>query len=143
MIFARPSNTASARMFTLALPSAWATWASVPGLLASWTVSCLARGMALPPEYLPAQPQERIVEAIHHPLLQRDDPVVGDLDVLGADLGAAARDVAEAGPEFLPHGGDAVGRVERVHLERGQPDHEPRPHEGVLARLVAQDVADV
>src|SRR3989338_5638957 len=124
MIFARPSNTASARMFTLALPSAWATWARVPGLLASWTVSCLARGIALPPENLPAQPQERIVEAIHHPLLERNDSVVGDLDVLGADLGAAARDVAEAGPELLPHGGGGGRRVGRGRLERRPPGPE-------------------
>src|SRR2546425_11676682 len=92
MIFALPSNTARARMFTLALPSAWATWARVPGLLASCTVSCLARGMALPPEYLPAQPQERIVVAVHDPFLERNDSVVGDLDLLRANVGAAARD---------------------------------------------------
>src|SRR3989441_7081130 len=92
MIFARPSKTARARMFTPALPSDWATWARVPGLLASWTVSCLARGMALPPEDLPAQPQERIVVAVHDPFLERNDSVVGDLDLLRANVGAAARD---------------------------------------------------
>src|SRR6266571_6941900 len=96
MILARPSNTARARMFTLALPSAWATWARVPGLLASWTVSCLSRGMTLPPEELPAQPQERVIVAVHHPFLERNDSVVRDLDLLRTDLGAAARDVAKA-----------------------------------------------
>src|SRR6266702_6150205 len=143
MILARPSNTARARMFTLALPSAWATWARVPGLLASWTVSCLARGMTLPPEELPAQPQERIVVAVHDPFLERNDPVVGDLDLLRADVGAAARDVAEAGPELPPDDRDAISGVERVHLERGEADHEARPHERVLARLVPQHVADI
>src|SRR5213594_733054 len=143
MIFARPSNTARARMFTLALPSAWATSARVPGLLASWTVSCLPRGMTLPPGELPAQPQERIVVAIDHPLFEGDDSVVRDLDLLRADVGAAARDVAETGAEILPDGGDPIPGVQRMHLERRQPDHEPRPHERILAGPVAQNVTDV
>src|SRR6266436_768033 len=143
MILARPSNTARARMFTLALPSDWATCERVPGLLASWTVNCLARGMSLPPEELSDQPKERIEIAVRHPFLERDDAIVGDLDVLGADLGAAARDVAEARPELPSDRGDPVVRVERVHLERRQSNHEARPDEGVLARLVAQDMADV
>src|SRR6266571_4050751 len=143
MILARPSNTARARMFTLALPSDWATCERVPGLLASWTVNCLARGMALPPEKLTGQPNERIEIAVHHPFLERDDAIVGDLDVLRADLGAAARDVAETGPELCPDGGDPVLRVEGMHLEGRQADHEARPDKGVLARLVAQNVTDV
>src|SRR6266581_4134386 len=143
MILARPSNTARARMFTLALPSDWATCERVPGLLASWTVNCLARGMALPPEKLTGQPNERIEIAVHHPFLERDDAIVGDLDVLRADLGAAARDVAQAGPELVADGRDAILRIERVHLEGCQADHEARPDERVLARLVAQHVADV
>src|SRR5882672_3119843 len=143
MILARPSKTARARMFTRALPRDWATWERVPGLLASWTVNCLARGMSLPPEELSDQPKERIEIAVRHPFLERDDAIVGDLDVLGADLGAAARDVAEARPELPSDRGNAVRRVQRVHLEGGQADHQARPDERVLARLVAQHVTDV
>src|SRR6266571_2232540 len=154
MIFALPSNTARALMFTLALPRAWATWARVPGLLASCTVSCLARGMASPPlrcllsglagsEDLPAEPEERIVEPIDDPLLQRDDAVVGDTDPLRADLGAAAGDVAQARTELVSDRRDPVGGIERVHLQRGEPDQEARADEGLLAPVIAQHVADV
>src|SRR6266568_2119682 len=143
MILARPSKTARARMFTRALASDWATWERVPGLLASWTVNCLARGMALPPEELLDQPEERIEIAVHHALLERDDAIVGDLDVLRTDVGATARDVAQPRAELSPDRGDPVRRVERMHLERRQTDHEARPDEGVLARLVAQHVANV
>src|SRR5262245_8036089 len=143
MILARPSNTARARMFTLALPSDWATWARVPGLLASWTVSCLARGMALPPENLPEQPEDRVEVAVHDSLLERNNAVVRDLNLLGTDLGAAARDVAEAGAELAADRRNAIRRVERVHLQGGQPDHEARPDEPILARLIPQHVADV
>src|SRR6266498_2874327 len=115
MILARPSNTARARMFTLALPSDWATWARVPGLLASWTVNCLARGMALPPEELPTHPEKRVEIAVHDPLLERDDAVFSDLDVLRTDFRTATRDVAQPGTELFPDSGDAVLHVERVH----------------------------
>src|SRR5213593_3810233 len=102
MIFARPSKTARARMFTLALARPWATWASVPGLFASWTVNCLARGISSPPEDLPAQPENRIVEAVHDTLLQRNYGVVGDADALRTDLRAAAGNVAHPGTQFAP-----------------------------------------
>src|SRR5215510_9560088 len=138
MIFARPSKTARARMFTRAFPSDCATWERVPGLFASWTVSCLARGMALPPEDLSCQPEERIEIAVHHPLLERNDAVVGDLNVLRTDLGAAARDVAQTRAELATDRGDSVLGVQRVHLQGRQADHEARPDERVLARLVAQ-----
>src|SRR5690348_4485773 len=52
--------------------------------------SCLAgdlRGVLVGPAAdLVAQPDQRVVLAPHHPFLQRDQRVVGDLDVLRADL---------------------------------------------------------
>src|SRR2546426_183084 len=91
--------------------------------------------MALfPPEDLPDQPEERVEVAVDDPFLERDDAVVGNLDLLGADLGAAARDVAKAGPELLAECRHTVLRVERVHLEGGQADHESRASELVHAR---------
>src|ERR1700735_5039793 len=44
---------------------------------------------------LVAEPDQRVVLAADHALLQRDDRVVGDLDVLRAHLGAALGDVAQ------------------------------------------------
>src|SRR5215470_5533769 len=43
---------------------------------------------------LPQKPRDR-VDRVGRPLLERNDSVVRDVDVLGADLGAALRDVAE------------------------------------------------
>src|SRR5438552_7564171 len=142
MIFARPSKTASALMFTLARPRICATWERVPGLLASWTVSCLARGMACPPlrsfllfparsEEHAGEPEERVVEAIDDSLLEGNDAIVGDSDVLRADVGAATGDVAEARAELPADRWNSILRVERMHLQRGEADHESRPHEGL------------
>ena len=39
------------------------------------------------------KPGQRIVELVHHALLERDDGVVGDGDPIGTDLGAALGDV--------------------------------------------------
>jgi hypothetical protein len=39
-------------------------------------------------------PAEGIIKFIHHPLLQRDDRVIGDLNILRANFCAALRDIA-------------------------------------------------
>src|SRR5438093_237780 len=91
-----------------------------------------------PPDHL-----DRVVVAVGDTLLERDDRVVGDLDVLGADLGAALRDVAVADTAVVLEELPPVSRVDRVHLEAGDTHEEPRPDELVLRHVVAQDVADV
>ena len=87
--------------------------------------------------------EQRVVVPVGHALLQRDDRVVGDLDPLRADLGAALRDVAERDARLVLHEVGAVGGVERVHLERGDADEEARAEVAALQVVVAQDVADV
>ena len=85
-----------------------------------------------------------VVRGVDHPLLQRDDGVVGDLDVLGAHLGAALGDVALAQALLLLQELAAVVDVERVHLELGRAGEEARAGEGGLVLLVvADDVAHV
>ena len=89
------------------------------------------------------QPAERIVKFIHHAFLQRNDRVIGDGDVFGADLGAALGDVAEADALRLLQFRQAVFRVERMHLQRGSVYEEARADEFVVLVMVAQNVADV
>src|SRR5262245_28132618 len=89
------------------------------------------------------QPLQRIVEAVDDALLQRNDRVVGDRDVLGADDRAALRDVAEADAVRFLELGEAVLGVERVHLERGGVHEEARADELVVLLVFAQHVADV
>src|SRR6185503_17939258 len=59
---------------------------------------------------------ERVVEAVYHALLEGDNRVVGDVDVLGADFGAALGDIAVAEAELVFEERDSVPRVERVHF---------------------------
>src|SRR4051794_41679425 len=62
---------------------------------------------------LRAEPGDRVVLAVHHPLLHRDDRVVGDVDALRAHLGAALGDVAH------PEPGRVLGELAPVvHVER-------------------------
>src|SRR5881628_1081201 len=108
-----------------------------------WFLSRSRRSRFALTSKLPEQPDDGIV-AVGHPLLERDDPVVGDVDVLGAHLGAALRDVAEAHAGLLPHELRPIAGIERVHVEAGQLDEEARPREILLLLLVvADDVADV
>src|SRR5438105_6713608 len=118
---------------------AWYSWIFMaPGVRVkrplAW-VSALPRALA-------PEPDDGVVVLGDDALLERDDGVVRDVDVLGSDLGAALRDVAESQPgarldQFRP----VVG-VERMHLELGEPDEEPRPREGGLVlRVIADHVA--
>src|SRR5678815_185614 len=95
-----------------------------------------------PPEQR-EQPAQRVVVAVGHALLERDDAVVGDRDALGADLRAALGDVAVADPVLLLEIGLAVLDVERVHLERRRVDQEARSDELLVLVVVAQHVAHV
>ncbi len=92
-----------------------------------------------PPRDLRAEPHQRVEPPSGHALLHRDDRVVGDLDVLGADLGAALGDVAEAQAEVVLRDVAPVGLVGRVHLQLGDPHQEPRPGERRLVVLVVAD----
>src|SRR5579875_3908326 len=100
--------------------------------------------LVLPTTDLRAQEQDGVVLGVDHALLQRDDPVVRDLDVLRTDLGAALGDVAVADPLVLLRHALAVLRVERVHVELGGADEEPRPGErGLVLLVVTDDVTGV
>src|SRR5215472_7150654 len=77
------------------------------GLLA-WDL----RGVVVhPPRDLVAEPHQRVVLAANDPLLERYQRVVGDVDVLRANLGAALGDVAHAEAEVLLSDLAAVGGV--------------------------------
>src|SRR5574337_610458 len=88
---------------------------------------------------LAEQPEERVVAIVHDALLQRDDGVVGDPDLLGADLGTALGNVAVANSGFRPHHLRARVGVQRVHLQRRKSNKEAWPGE---VRLVLFVVAD-
>src|SRR5260221_13234523 len=100
-------------------------------------------GRRLAAAKLPQGPLERVGELVGDALLQGDYRVVGDLDVLRADFGAALREVAVADPPGVLQVLAPVGVVHRVHLEAGGPHEVPRAHERPLGLVVAEDVADV
>src|SRR5882762_4287905 len=109
----------------------------------SW-IFTRSRGLLLRGAELAQQPHHGIEERVGHPLLERDDGVVGDVDVLGTHFGAALGDVAQPHAGRVLDEGGAVDGVERVHIEAGQLDEEARPRERALVLLVvADDVTDV
>src|SRR5581483_3972199 len=100
--------------------------APVPPMMASVGRFCIAR--LYRPLHSPREARDRIVAAVDHPLLQRNDGVVGDADVLRTHIGAAFRDVAIADACLVFHEVDAVPSVEWMHLERGEAREEARAH---------------
>src|ERR1700674_766533 len=92
----------------------------------------------------PAQERTHRVEVrIVHPLFERNDRVIGDVDVLWAHLGAALRDVAVADPGLPLQQRAAIEDVLGVHLQARDPDHEPWTLESALQIVGSQDMADV
>src|SRR5579864_4202262 len=89
------------------------------------------------------RPPDGVEVDIVHPLLQRNDGIVGDLDVLRTHLCAALRDVAVAHARLSFQKRPPVEDIARMHLETRDPDHEPRPVEHALLVVLTQHVADV
>src|SRR2546425_11607001 len=101
-----------------------------------------SRPRLLPAAELAEEPDDG-VEVVGHPLLHGDDAIVGDVDMLGADLAAALGDVAEPDPRLLADELRAVDGVERMHVQAGDLDEESRSRERLLQIVVADHVADV
>src|SRR5260370_13384383 len=87
--------------------------------------------------------EQRIIVFIHHPLLERDDGVVGDMDIFGAYLSAALGDVAETDAQFLLQHLCSRDAVKGMHLKRSRTDEEARSAKLLLFAVLAQNVADI
>src|SRR5260370_6967344 len=87
--------------------------------------------------------EQRIIVFIHHPLLERDDGVVGDMDIFGAYLSAALGDVAETDAQFLLQHLCSRDAVKGMHLKRSRTDEEARSAKLLLFAVLAQNMADV
>src|SRR5882724_4123360 len=93
---------------------------------------------------LAREPHDRVVLLGHHPFFEGNQSIIRDVDVLGADLGAALGDVAVAEAGLGLSEVEAVIGVERMHLELGDAHEIARSREGGLVlRVIADDVADV
>src|SRR5438094_564422 len=93
---------------------------------------------------LTPHPREWVVVFGYHPLLERNNGVVGDLDLLRTHLGTTLGDVAHADPCAGLEQLQPIVGVERMHLQRGQPDKKTRAGKtGFVALVVANDVAHV
>ena len=113
------------------------------GFIRDPDAGAVSGGSVAPAANLAPQPTDRVVVLVGHAFLERDDGVVGDLDVLGTDLGAALVDVAVADAAVVLQLLLAVSLVERMHLQAGRSHQEARPEELELGLVVAQDVAGV
>src|SRR5712692_11883049 len=94
-------------------------------------------------EDLTRQQKHGIVELVHHTLLERNNGVVGNVNVFRAHLSAALSDVAQADAQLVAKELGAGYTVERVHLQGGHANEKARPTKLFLLVVVAQDVAHV
>src|SRR5208282_2619715 len=94
-------------------------------------------------EHFAEEHRQRVVELVDDALLERNDGVVRDVNFLGADFGAAFRDVAEADAEVVLEKRGAIEGVERMHFETGDTDEEARAAEFFLVVVLSEDVANI
>src|SRR5712691_4234735 len=92
---------------------------------------------------LSQKPPHRIVEVVNHALFQRNDRVVGDVNVFGTDFGAALGDVAEADSKFVLQQLTSIQAVEWVHFQTRDANKEAWAPELFLLIVIAQHVANV
>src|SRR5262245_50294259 len=97
----------------------------------------------LPAGKLSQKPTHWIVEVIHDALLQRNDRVVGNVNIFGANFRTAFGDIAEANPEFVLQQFGARQTVEWVHFQPGHAHEEARSAKLVLLLVIAQYVTNV
>src|SRR5690349_3735240 len=86
---------------------------------------------------LPQKPANRIVVVVNHTLLQGNDGIVGDVNTLGTDLGAALRDVAVADAQLVLQQRRARDVIEWVHFETGNANKKSRTAKLLLLAVVA------
>jgi hypothetical protein len=97
----------------------------------------------LPAADLPEQHGQRIVKLVHHALFERDDGVVGDANLLGADLRATFGDVAKTEAELILEKAGAVAAVEGMHFESGDSNEEARADELLFFVVFAKDMTNI
>src|SRR5882672_5607645 len=84
-----------------------------------------------------------IEKLIHHALFQRDNGVIGNLNVFRTDMGAAFGDVAVADVESFSQLADPVFGVERMHFKGGDVDEKAWADEFGVLVMIAEDMADI
>src|SRR5580692_5000261 len=91
----------------------------------------------------PEKLAQRVEKPVYYALLQRNDGIVGNGDVLRANLGAALGDVAIPDPVLLPQIRHAILGINRIHLQLRSVNQESRPDKFVEQLMIPQDVANV
>ena len=89
------------------------------------------------------KPSEWIIKFVHHPFFQRNDSVVGDLDVLGTNFRATLRDIAVTDSLGVSQFFQSIFGVERMHLQRCHVNQKTRAYEFVVHLMIAQYMANV
>src|SRR5439155_4044244 len=94
--------------------------------------------------WLPKDRAEWVVKPVRNSLFKGDDRIVCDVNVFGADLGAALRYVAHPYSGCFTYQLGPVLRIERMHLQLGEANEEARAIEAsFIVRMVADHMADV
>ena len=80
---------------------------------------------------------------VNDALLQRNNSIIGNGDALRTDLGTAFGDVAVTDAVHVFELLGAVLSVERMHLEGGRVNEEPRTDELLMLGVIAKDMTNV
>ena len=80
---------------------------------------------------------------VHHPFLQGNDCVIGDLNTLRTNFGAAFGNITITDALSISQFVQSIFGIERMHLERRDMNQKTRPDEFIVQLMIAQHVANV
>src|ERR1041385_3729683 len=86
-------------------------------------------------------PHHWVIKLIHYPFLQRNNRVVRDMDVLGADLRTALCNVAIPDAQFILQQLCTRNPAHGMHFQPSDANKEPWPAELFLLVMVPQHMA--
>jgi hypothetical protein len=89
------------------------------------------------------EPSYWIIVLVNNALFQRNDRVVGDMNILGTYFGAALRDVAQPDAQIILQQISPRQAVQGMHFQSGNPNEEAWPTELLFLFMISQHVADI
>src|SRR5258705_1674497 len=93
--------------------------------------------------HLSQEPANWIVIIVNNALFQRNDRVVCNMNVFGADFRATFCDVTKADSELFLHQLSPIQAVERVHLQAGYANEKAWTTKVLFLVMIPQHMADV
>src|SRR5882762_11075624 len=88
-------------------------------------------------------PEQRVVELVHHPLLQRNDGVIRNMDIFRTNLCATFRYVAQSDAQLILQQLRSGNAVHRMHFQSRHAHKKSWPAKLLVLIVISQHMANI